>query len=334
VAFRAPTRLAVDAPHLAAADLVVLVRTLHRFWDEGVIAFLEAAGAPWVYFTDDNFQALAAERGAPTFFTAAHMGRALAGAAEVWASTPALAAVLAPLHPAVKVWGPVLDPALGGPSPQPGDPLTIAIAGGDFRAGGLAGAPLRLAAIAERQPLRIIATPAIARALAPQLPTAEIVTRPNERSFRQFIQQWRRHRIDILLHPAGVTANAAYKCPTAVLTAGYLGAAPVVADEPAYQDWGEAEGVVRLGGDGEGLAAVAGRVRDPGWRDEMRGRLAVALAARFSDGGRAARLRALMRPGRGDTAKILASPGFTRRRAALGVAHATRRIRDLAWPPG
>ena len=40
VAFRAFTSLAIDAPHLAGAGLVVLVRTLHRFWDEGVIDFL------------------------------------------------------------------------------------------------------------------------------------------------------------------------------------------------------------------------------------------------------------------------------------------------------
>ncbi|HEX3918109.1 MAG TPA: glycosyltransferase [Caulobacteraceae bacterium] len=334
VAFRAPTRLAVDAPHLAAADLVVLVRTLHRFWDEGVIAFLKAAGVPWVYFTDDNFQALAAERDAPTFFTAARMRRALAGAAEAWASTPALAEALAPLHPAMRAWGPVLDPALAVQASRRGEPLTVAIAGGDFRVGGLAGAPVRqLAAIAERQPLRVIATPAIVRALSPRLSGAEIVTQPIERSFRQFIRQWRRYGIDILLHPAGATANAAYKCPTAVLTAGYLGALPIVADEPAYQGWGEAEGVVRFGGDGEGLAAAARRVADAARRDEMRGRLAAALTARFGDEGRADRLHALMRPGRADAAKILASPGFTGRRAALDVAHATRRIRDLAWPP-
>ena len=261
VAFRAPTRLAVDGPHLVAADLVVLVRTLHRFWDEGVIAFLTAAGVPWVYFTDDNFQALAAERDASSFFTAARMRRALAGAAEVWASTPALAAALEPLHPAVKDWGPVLDPVLAVAALRPDAPLTVAIAGGDFRVGGLAGAPVsQLAAIAGRQPLRLLATPAVAQALAPQLPGAEIVTQPNERSFRQFIRQWRRHGVHILLHPAGHTANAAFKCPTAVLTAGYLGAVPVVADEPAYLGWGEPEGVVRLGDDGEGLAEVASRV--------------------------------------------------------------------------
>jgi hypothetical protein len=333
VAFRAPTRLAVDAPHLAGADLVVLVRTLHRFWDEGVIGFLETAGMPYVYFTDDNFQALAAERGAPSFFNPKRMRRALAGAAEVWASTPALAAALEPLHGAVRVWGPVLDPVIAAPPRQPGAPLTVAIAGGDFRVSGLGGAPVRqLAALAGRGPLRLIATPAVARALVPQLPGVEIVIQPNERSFRQFVRQWRRHGVDILVHPAGATANAAYKCPTAALTAGYLGAVPVVADEPAYQGWGEAEGVVRLGEDGDGLAEVASRMDDADWRSDMCRRLAAALADGFSDEGRAGRLRSLMRQGQGDAAKILASPGFLGRRAALAVAYATRRIRDLAQP--
>jgi hypothetical protein len=339
VAFRALTRLAADAPHLAAADLVVLVRTLHRFWDEGVIAFLEAVGVPWVWFTDDNFQVLAAERDAPAFFTAPRMRQALAGAAAVWASTPVLAEALAPLHGRVEVWGPAQDPVLreAAAPPAADGPLTIAVAGGDFRAGGLAGPVLEeLRALAGAAPLRIAATAGIAQALAPRLSAADVVAVPMERSFRQFVRQWRSFGAQLLLHPAGATANAPYKCPTAVITAGYFRAVPVVADEPAYDGWGEAEGVVGIGARGEGLAAAAARARDPAWRADMLGRLDAALVARFGAGGRAERLRALMRstPAPTDAAALLGTRAFAGQRARLAAARLTRRLRDLVSRPG
>ena len=62
--------------------------------------------------------------------------------------------------------------------------------------------------------------------------------------FRQFVREWRRFAPDILLHPAGATSNAPYKTPTAAIVARYLGAVPVVSDEPAYQGWSEADGVL------------------------------------------------------------------------------------------
>ena len=69
VAFRAFTSLDIDAPHLAAAGLVVLVRTLHRFWDEGGDRLpRRAAAIPFVWFTDDNFLALRAEDDASLFY--------------------------------------------------------------------------------------------------------------------------------------------------------------------------------------------------------------------------------------------------------------------------
>ena len=334
-AFRPLTRLSLDASHLASADLVILVRELHRFWDEGVIAFLKAVGTPFVYFTDDNFLALHAEGDAPSFYSAARMRRALAGAAEVWASTETLAAAHRPLHPRVRVWGPVLDPVLRAPSPPAADMLTVALAGGDFRLAGLEGAPIaQLKAISETQDLRLVVTQGAAKALAPALERAEIVALPPERSFRQFVRRWRRFAPDVLLHPAGATSNAPFKCPTAVIVAGYLGAVPVVAEEPAYDGWGGAEGVIGLGGDAGGLAHAAASAHDGGWRGDMAGRLATALAARFNGDGRESVLEAVITAAaperRGSARQVLASPGFSRRRAELGFAHATRWVRALA----
>ncbi len=338
VAFRPLTNLALDAPVLAAADLVVLVRELHRFWDEGVIAFLDAAGVPYVWFTDDNFLALRGEGEARAFYTLPRMQAALAKAAAVWTSTDALAAAHVWLAPKVDVWAPTLDPHLGQAPPAPGGPLTVAIPGGDFRLAGVGGGVLdRLRGIADGPGLRLAVTPVGAEAL--QLPRTEIVALPPERSFRQFIRAWRRFAPDLLLHPAGATANAPFKSPTAAIVAGYLGAVPLVADEPAYQGWGEAQGVLRLGGDGEGLSAAAERVRDAAWRAEMRRRLAEALAARFGVNGRERRLMALMRPTprRNPSAvaqNVLESPSFAREQTARRLIHLARPLSDRLRPPG
>jgi hypothetical protein len=337
VAFRAFTSLEIDAPHLAGAGLVVLVRTLHRFWDEGVVDFLKAAGVPFVWFTDDNFLVLRAEGDASAFFTPARMRRALSGAAALWASTAKLAEAHASLHPDVRVWGPVLDPLLANGAAPADGPLTVVLPGGDFRFIGLEGQPIeRLGAMAAAEPLRVIATAAAAKAVEPELGAAEVVVMPGERSFRQFVRRWRRFGPDILLHPEGATANAPYKCPTAVLVAGYLGAAPVVADEPAYDSWGEREGVLRLGDDAMGLIRAASGVRKPHWRADMGDRLSRALRRRFDGEGRVVMLREAQRaagetPRRG-AAQVLASPQFRRRRRALALARSMRWLTDLGRP--
>ena len=198
----------------------------------------------------------------------------------------------------------------------------------------------RLREIAERSPveLRLVVTPAGAEVLRPALPRAEIIVVERERSFRQFIRAWRRFAPDLLLHPAGATSNAPFKCPTAAIVAGYLGAVPVVADEPAYHGWGEAEGVLRLGGDGEGLAAAAAPARDSAWRADMGARLAKALSARFGAESRVRRLIQLARPTPRRNAdavaqNILESPSFARRQTARRLIHIARPLSDRVRPP-
>ncbi|HEY2710235.1 MAG TPA: hypothetical protein VGI95_19505, partial [Caulobacteraceae bacterium] len=166
VAFRPLTRLGVDAEALASADLVVLVRELHRFWDEGVIDFLDRAGTPYVWFVDDNFQVLRREGQASPFYVDARMRAALATAEAIWTSTSALAASRVWLHGRVEVCRPALDPRLGGPAPSPTGPLTVAIPGGDFRLSGLVGPALEvLATLSETREVRVLASDAAANLL-------------------------------------------------------------------------------------------------------------------------------------------------------------------------
>jgi hypothetical protein len=108
----------------------------------------------------------------------------------------------------------------------------------------------------------------------------------------------------------------------------------VVADEPAYDGWGEHEGVLRLGDDAMGLIRAASGVRKPDWRSDVGERLSRALRRRFHGEGRVAMLREAIAAGapRRGAAQVLASPAFRRRRRALRLAHAMRWLTGLARP--
>ena len=71
-----------------------------------------------------------------------------------------------------------------------------------------------------------------------------VVTVAFEPSFLRFVQVWRDLRLRALVHPYGQTRNIANKSMASVLVASYLGAVPVLGDEPAYAGLSEAEGVL------------------------------------------------------------------------------------------
>jgi hypothetical protein len=63
--------------------------------------------------------------------------------------------------------------------------------------------------------------------------------------FEEFLARWYEFGIDVLIHPPGITGNAPYKCNTILLTAWYLGAIPIVDDEPAFRDLDQRDGVLK-----------------------------------------------------------------------------------------
>src|SRR5262249_11208581 len=149
------------------------------------------------------------------------------------------------------------------------------------------------------------------------------------------VRRWRAEAADIVLHPPGDTAGAAYKCPTAALVAHYLGAVPVVANEEAYDDWGPDQGVVRLGRDDLDLEAVIERARDAEWRVAMRRRLAASIDERFSGEIQLDLLRAYCQPPpREETQAARLRAGaeavFGLRRSSLRLARVGRELRRNA----
>ncbi|MGU3363111.1 hypothetical protein ACLBWX_22670 [Methylobacterium sp. M6A4_1b] len=59
-----------------------------------------------------------------------------------------------------------------------------------------------------------------------------------------FCRDWLQYNLDIIIHPPGNTKNLAFKTANALLIAYYLGAVPVVADEPAYAGSNDKNGVI------------------------------------------------------------------------------------------
>ena len=96
---------------------------------------------------------------------------------------------------------------------------------------------------------------------------------PFEADFSAFLARWRALELDAVVHPYGATANIGNKSAASLLVASYLGAVPVVGDEPAYAGLGEAEGVLKVAPRPEAWAAALERLSDATTSAQLRARL-------------------------------------------------------------
>ncbi len=236
-----PRRLETDLPLLAAAGLVVFVRGFEHVWRSGLPGALERLGVPCAWFTDDDLTALRGDQPGFGFYTQARVQAFAARMVALIGTTPALCARLAALHSTVLHWPCVLDERLLAPASIRRDgPLRVACVGGAFRAEGLR--RLVLPALDALPGARLLLAGGLAGGFGAKIPDARVL--PFESDFCRFVATWRAAAPDLLVHPPGRTANLAVKGAGTLLAALYLGAAPVVADEPAYAGLGAAQGVL------------------------------------------------------------------------------------------
>jgi hypothetical protein len=270
-----PRRLQGDLPLLAAAGLVVFVRGFERVWRSGLMATLGHLGVPCAWFTDDDLTALRGEQPGFRFYTEARVRDFAGRLVAVIGTTPALCARLAAFHTNVLHWPCILNERLV-PARHPlrSGPLRIAAVGGAFRADGFR--RLLLPALE--------AVPGAELLLVDQLATRVAGARelPFEPDFAQFVATWRAAEPDILVHPPGATTNLAMKGPGTLLAALYLGAAPVVADEPAYAGLGAAQGVLRAGASVDSWRGTLVQLAQPGARRDHLARLLAHFRATAS----------------------------------------------------
>lgn len=288
IAVRPPTTLRADLPILAGARLVVHVRGFATPLVGAVAKALDRLGVPRAWFTDDDLIALSADQPGFDAYTPAAVAAFAGRLVALIGTTAPLCARLAAFHRHVLLWPCVLDPTLLPPAAPPATAsLRVAAFGGDFRAAGLARCVLP--ALAALPGAELVVTDA----LAPAAPGA--LALPFEPDFRRFVLRWRAFQPAILVHPPGATANLPAKGPGSLLAALYIGAVPVVADEPAFAGLGLAEGVVQAGPDPAGWHAALASLAAPETRLRLRAALLRHCQASYTPAPAAAAIAVLHR---------------------------------------
>lgn len=282
----------VLAQQILLCDAVIISRWLFEPAAERAIRLCEDAGIDLYYLADDNPIVLAREHPEYSQYSLAGVKSALQGFRAVMATSPALADYYKAngLHQNLQMFGPILDRATLGKMHRIGrerrqSGLRVGFAGGEFRHHDLQLSVYpALQKLSERMAVELVARETSgAKGTALPAPPPPIAWRPVpfSLSYDDFLQNWRALGIDVLVHPRGTTANIAYKTNSILLTAFYLGAVPIVSDEPAFDGIGEMEGVLKASVGPDGFTAALERVLAPAYRDEMLRRLEMFCVARF-----------------------------------------------------
>jgi plasmid stabilization system protein ParE len=240
-------------------------------------------------------------------------------AAAVVVTSRALADRFAPLNPHVVILPCLFDVARATPPSPVGAALRIGCFGGAFRRASFRKHILPAARDMDRaRPVELVVTAALAE--KPDSPMLTIA--PFQLDFAAFVTAWRGLALNGVAHPYGETGNIAYKGPGSVLAASYLGAAPIVADEPAYAGMDETMGVLKADRSVEAWRDAFERLSAPGEAARLFGRLDIWRRESFDpEHARAPfeRLETLARPGR-------SRPGVQIARLRGALAAARRRL--------
>ena len=253
-----------DLPWLAAAGLVVIVRGFEFAQANGALDLLAELGTPVVWFTDDDFMALGSETAALGSYDERTVQTFCHRLAAVVTTSGALKTRIASLHPNVLTLPPTVDDALLRRQPPEHDDNLAAVIGGPFRAASLT---QHIVPAAQRAGLKLC----VSSAIGVRPPGSRV--QPFSRDFRQFVASWQRMGPGLLLHPYGDTANIGNKSVGTILCAAYLGAVPLVGDEPAYAQLGEADGVLKATRDPEDWHRQLLRLQDHAFREALRDRV-------------------------------------------------------------
>lgn len=273
-----PSNLATDFTQLSAAGLAVYVRGFEHVVRSGLDDALARVGVPRAWFTDDDLTALRGEQPGFQFYTMKRVGRFAGRMLALVGTTAALCERLRSFHATVLYWPCVLDEtrvpegaANRSPSPR------IGVVGGDFRRSGLR--ELVIPALEGVPDAELI----LAQPIGAGIPGAKMLT--FEPDFRRFIEAWRAAGPNILAHPPGRTRNAEMKSAGTLLASLYLGAVPIVADEPAFAGLDRPDGVIRVAADVAHWREAVLQLAAPETRAQYFARLAAYCRAAFPPNG-------------------------------------------------
>jgi hypothetical protein len=263
-----PINLEHDLPVLLEADVVIVIREFLHMIRRGTLGALVAANIPVVWFADDDLMTLGREIPAFADYTQVSVQRFLRRCAAVIVTSSPLAETLGRLHPHVVVWPCVFSEALAiGPNNFGVGALRIGVIGGGFRKASLQADVLPATrAIAAKSPIEIYTSDDYSE-------ITDLIQIPFEPIFDRFIKRWQTLNLHAVAHPYGDSRNIANKSQGSVLVSCYLGAVPVVGDEPAYAGLGEAQGVLRVKRGAESWQRAFQRLQDADEAEALFGNL-------------------------------------------------------------
>ncbi|WFP75508.1 hypothetical protein [Mesorhizobium sp. WSM4906] len=272
-----------DASEMDDCDVLIFVR--HLFMPAYKEAFVQAKrrGKLMYLLVDDNFVTLAGERqanpideeifkpyGQPIF------KETLEEMDGVLCASAALTEFFQSYHHTILPFGAVSDRTIKPIRSTPTDDVRIGFFGGGFRIEALKEQVLpALKNVAERQPVTLFAGPNVEK-FREQIEGAGIrfVTVPLRSNFREFVAEWQSLGLQVAVHPKGETKNVKYKTANAVLVSHYLGAVPLLSDEPAYASIGKAQGVLKIGRNTKNFSTALASIETASQRDILLARMA------------------------------------------------------------
>jgi hypothetical protein len=287
--------------HALRSDLVIVSRNLFAQAEHEVMEFCKNVGIPVTYFVDDNLVLLSDEDPAWSAYGKDATVSALRDVdAVIVTSEPLKQFFLTQgLHTDVHLVECVLDAsrlkrlaAIRARQTVPDDRLRIGCFGGEFRAQALSTTVVpAIDALGSPVTLTIRRSAAVEDVV---LAKGEVCFAELIPEFGRFLDHWARLKLDIIVHPAGNTNNIGFKTDNAALVALYIGAVPMLADEPAYEHLDASAGVEKVGGGPTEWRAALERCADAQYRAEMHRRLHAYCLDRYSGRSNATVLEQLL----------------------------------------
>lgn len=237
--FRIVTLNHLDFKEAIGAQAVILCRDLISPTTQKLLRILRTLKIPMYYFTDDNFVVLSGEIPEMKEYTIENLRGWLQDFSGVLVSTPSLAEYFLreKIHSRVHIFPPVLpDRTWFDVSASPSKPAGV------FRIGIISGAHRYKHFLDYVQPAlkRLAQEYRIEIVVVGELPLSSqeypVYRYPTSQSHKLTLGRLMTSAVDILIHPASYTNNNPYKTLNVLINAWAIGAIPVLANQPPYEN--------------------------------------------------------------------------------------------------
>lgn len=229
----------IDFSTVMNAQAVIIARDLFHPACAGLIQFLKTINIPIYYYLDDNFVVLRKDVKEVENFTPDYIKEQLKNFSAVLVSTPALQKFFVDegIHHTVHVFPPIL------PNREWFDYPTIPPKpSGTFRFGFLGGLHRYQNFVEYIQPAldQLATEQSIEMVVVGDLPVSSkhfpVYRYPTDYSYKLTLGRLIASDVDVLIHPGSFTPNNPYKTLNVLINAWAIGAVPVIANQPPYED--------------------------------------------------------------------------------------------------